>query len=264
MFGVYSMKVVVLNIWSLIRHLALILLVILAISLVSLTGMEALGVFTPHKEIPIYSVECEGKKAAITFDCAWGADDIPRILETLRDENVKATFFLVGRWAEKNPEAVRRIAAEGHDVANHSYSHFRMGSLDLSQIRNEISICTVKLAEISGKRSDLFRPPYGDYNNQVVAAAREMGLYTIQWSVDSLDWKPGISQAEIKCRIQSKVKPGSIILFHNDTPHTANMLPDVIHSLKSRGYELVPVSQLILRKDFIIDHEGRQIKKDNS
>lgn len=218
------------------------------------------GVFAPKREIPVYSVETDENLAAITFDCAWGADDIPQILDTLKEADVKATFFLVGQWAEKDPEMVRSMAGEGHDVANHSYSHFRMGSLDREMQNSEIKKCGDVIEKLTGIKCGLFRAPYGDYSNSLIQEARKLGYITVQWDVDSLDWKPGISREEIRQRIRSRIRKGSIILFHNDTPHTAKLLPEIIEELLSGGYKLVPVSQLILIEDYIIDHEGRQKK----
>jgi peptidoglycan-N-acetylglucosamine deacetylase len=239
-------------------------LFILACALIAVRNANLSGVpvFVQERQIPIYSVESQERKVAITFDCAWGAGDIPDILQTLNQEDVRVTFFLVGQWAEKFPEAVKKMAENGHDVANHSYSHFRMDLLDAAKARQEIAVCGQKLNELSGQKIDLFRAPYGAYNNTVVNAAKSLGYHTIQWDVDSLDWKPGISESDILNRVLQKVKSGSIILFHNDTTHTAKMLPSVITALRKQGYEFVPVSQLILRDSFIIDHEGRQRGKE--
>ena len=100
--------------------------------------------------------------------------------------------------------------------------------------------------------------PYGDYNNNLITEARQLGYHSIQWNVDSLDWKPGISREDILQRIRIKIKPGSIILFHNDTPHTSKLLPTIITTLKEEGYGFLPVSQLILRENYEIDPEGKQ------
>lgn len=233
---------------------------LLVLFAVNIARNGTLAVFSTHREIPIYSVDVQDKKASITFDCAWGADDIPDILNTLKKSNIRATFFLVGTWAEKNQNIVRQIAEDGHDIANHSYAHFRMGNLDRGKISSEISQCGELLEKLTEKKCDLFRAPYGDYNNTVLAEARKLGYFTIQWDVDSLDWKPGISRDEILRRVRTKVKPGSILLFHNDTEHTAKLLPLIIQELQSENYELVPVSELILRDDYYIDNEGRQRK----
>lgn len=234
------------------------LLILFAVIAVFNSNINILSAFTPARELPIYSVDIPDKKASITFDCAWGADDIPDILNSLKEADVKATFFIVGQWAEKYPDKVKMIASAGHDVANHSHSHLRMGALDQARIRSEINQANSVLEKLTGAKIDLFRAPYGDYSNSVVVSARELGCYSIQWNVDSLDWKPDISSDTIMSRICSKTVPGSIILFHNDTQHTAKILPGVISTLKKMGYDLVPVSQLIIRNDFIIDSEGRQ------
>ncbi|MCX7921854.1 MAG: polysaccharide deacetylase family protein [Clostridia bacterium] len=252
------MKIYALRLKDIIRFFVAVGIMACALIAVKNSDLNIVSAFSPEKELPIYSVECQEKKISITFDCAWGAGDIPDILNTLRNEDVKATFFMVGQWAEKFPQAVKLMSQDGHDIGNHSYSHLRMGSIDSGKIRSEISRCGAKLNEITGNKIELFRAPYGDYNNSVIRGARDLGYYTIQWDVDSLDWKPGISRQEILSRVMRKVKSGSIILFHNDTPHTSKILPEIIASLKREGYSIVPVSQLILRENYIIDFEGRQ------
>ncbi|TYQ15636.1 UNVERIFIED_CONTAM: polysaccharide deacetylase family sporulation protein PdaB [Acetivibrio alkalicellulosi] len=255
------MKLYVIRFNSIAKIIVLTFIAIGVLSVSYYSREKVAVVFQSKRDLPIYSVECSDKKIAITFDCAWGSDDIPDILNTLRSHQVKATFFIVGTWAKKNPDAVKMISDEGHDVSNHSYSHSRMGSIDTNKIKNEIVKCNQVLEEITGKKNDLFRVPYGEYNNDVVRVARELNNYTIQWDVDSLDWKPGITPEQIKSRIFKNVKSGSILLFHNDTKHTSKILPEIIASLKSDGYTLVPVSELILRENYYIDNTGRQIIK---
>lgn len=252
------MKIFIFSIRRLLICLLVIVISVLVISIIGLKGVDMSGVFSGSREIPVYSVDVAGKVASITFDCAWGADDIPDILDTLKEADIRATFFIVGQWAEKNPQAVEQIAKEGHDVANHSYSHIRMGVLDRVKICSEIKQCADILNVLSGTKCELFRAPYGDYNNTVLAEAKRLGYYTIQWDVDSLDWKPGIQKEEILHRIKARIKPGSIILFHNDTTHTAKLLPGIITELSAKGYSFIPVSELIIRENYIIDHEGRQ------
>jgi len=169
----------------------IILAFIMICTLLFVVGYTAnsVGVFNSERHLPIYSVETEQNKVAITFDCAWGADDIPTILDILKKENVKASFFMVGQWAEKFPDTVRLIANDGHDIANHGYSHLRMSTIGKEKCKSEIDICNQKLAEISGVKINLFRPPYGDYNNTVIDTCNELGCYPIQWNVETLDTK---------------------------------------------------------------------------
>ena len=112
------------------------LAVVLLLAAAGIFNTDVLPVWNENRQIPIYSVETMGKKASITFDCAWGAADMPQILNTLKKENVKATFFIVGQWAEKYPDVVKQIARDGHDIANHSYSHLRMGAFNLNEEKN--------------------------------------------------------------------------------------------------------------------------------
>ncbi|HHV29038.1 polysaccharide deacetylase family protein [Acetivibrio mesophilus] len=255
------MKFYVVKVNSILKYSLLASIILVVAAFAYFSREEVAAVFQQKREIPIYSVDYPEKKIALTFDCAWGSEDIPDILNTLREQDVKATFFIIGVWAEKNPDAVKMISDEGHDIANHSYSHYKMASLNNSAIKSEILKCDSALKKITGKDVDLFRPPYGDYNNDVVRIARELNHYTIQWDVDSLDWKPGITADEIKNRVLKNVGNGSIILFHNDTKHTAKILPEIITSLKEKGYGFIPVSKMIMRENFEIDYRGRQIKK---
>jgi len=257
------MRIYVFNIKKLFKYAAALIIITCIFSTSGVLALKAVKTVNSGRLLPIYSVDYPEKKVAITFDCAWGADDIPDILKTLKAQNVKATFFIIGEWAEKYPDAVKMIAADGHDVANHSYSHPKMGSLDSSKVREEIQKCNEILEKLSGKKVELFRAPYGDYGNTVIAEAQKLNCYAIQWDVDSLDWKPGITQDEILARVLQKVKNGSIILFHNDTPHTARLLPTIIEALKSQGYGFEPVSKLIYRENYIIDYDGRQKIRSN-
>ena len=252
------MKLYVFNYRRLIAYLLMLTSLIIIVSVLGSPTAGGIGVFSTQRKIPIYSVDTEEKLAAITFDCAWGADDIPQILDTLKAADIKATFFMVGQWAEKNPEMVKLMAQGGHDTANHSYSHLRMGGLDGGKANSEIKKCGEIIEKLTGSKCELFRAPYGDYSNVLLSEAKQLGYYTIQWDVDSLDWKPGISKEEILQRIEAKIKPGSIILFHNDTPHTAKLLPEIISKLDAQGYRFVPISELIIREKYYIDNEGRQ------
>nr|WP_245301296.1 polysaccharide deacetylase family protein [Thermoanaerobacterium butyriciformans] len=216
--------------------------------------------FNINRQLPIYSVDIPDKRVAISFDASWGSDKTERILQILRDKNVRATFFLTGLWVDKYPDLVKKISEEGHDVENHSNTHPHMTQLSDSEMANEIKACEEKLVKITGQKPYLFRPPYGDYNDRVIETAKSLGYYTIQWDVDSLDWR-GLDTEAIINRVLPNVKKGSIILFHNNGQFTPEAIPYIIDKLKENGYQIVPISQLIYKENYYIDHEGRQHKE---
>ena len=210
------------------------------------------------RKIPIYSVETAEKKISISFDAAWGNEDTEQLIEELAQFNVKATLFVVGQWVDKYPESVKALADAGHEVMNHSNTHPHMPQLSAAQMRAEIEACNQKIASVTGKTPTLLRPPYGDYNNTLVETLQAMGMYCVQWDVDSLDWKD-LSATEITQRVTSRVRNGSIVLFHNAAKHTPEALPGILDELiNKQGYTIVPISQLIHPGVYLGDHEGRQ------
>ncbi len=212
--------------------------------------------------LPIYCVNTDEKKVALSFDAAWGNEDTARILEILARNNVKVTFFMTGGWMSKFPDDVKAIAAAGHDLGNHSENHKEMSKLSAQQCREELMKPHEYIKQLTGIEMKLFRAPYGDYNNNVIETAKECGYYTIQWDVDSLDWKDYGRDAIIKKVVEHKhLGNGSVILMHNGAKYTADALEAIIQGLRDKGYELVPISQLIHEGEFTIDHEGRQFKK---
>lgn len=212
-----------------------------------------------QKELPIYCVNREDKKVALSFDAAWGNEDTAAILELLKKHNVKVTFFMTGGWIEKYPEDVKAIAAAGHDLGNHSENHKQMSKLSKEQCKEEIMKPHKKVKELTGKDMIMFRPPYGDYNNTLVEATKECGYHAIQWDVDSLDWKDYGVDSIISTVLNHKhLGSGSIILCHNGAKFTKDALETLIIGLQDKGYELVPISELIYTGNYHMDHEGRQ------
>lgn len=213
------------------------------------------------KELPIYCVECKEPKIALTFDAAWGNEDTSQILDILKKHDVKVTFFMTGGWVEKYPDDVKAILAAGHDLGNHSENHKNMSQLSDEEKVEELMKVHEKVRTLTGYEMFLFRPPYGDYNNAVVKKARECGYYTIQWDVDSLDWKDYGTDSIIKTVCEHKhLGNGSIILCHNGAKYTAQALDTLITTLKEKGYTFVPVSELIYKEGYHLNHEGRQIR----
>lgn len=165
---------------------------------------------------------------------------------------------MVGEWVDKYPESVKALADAGHEIMNHSDTHPHMPQLSIEKMTEQINACNDKIEKITGRRPTLFRAPYGDYDNNLIDALSSLNMYCIQWDVDSLDWKDYTAD-KISERVLSKVRPGSICLFHNAAKHTPEALPIILEKLIADGYEIVPISQLIMTNNFTINHEGRQI-----
>ena len=213
------------------------------------------------KELPIYCVETAEPKVALTFDAAWGTEDTAKILEILKKHDVHVTFFMTGGWVESYPDDVRAILAAGHDLGNHSENHKNMSQLSDDVKKDELMKVHEKVRDLTGYEMFLFRPPYGDYDNAVVNVAKDCGYFAIQWDVDSLDWKDYGVDSIIKTVTEHKhLGNGSIILCHNGAKFTAQALDTLITKLKDKGYTIVPVSELIYRDKYHLNHEGRQIK----
>lgn len=218
----------------------------------------AISVANTKKDVPIYCVDTKEKKASISFDAAWGNEQTATLLDTLDKYNVKTTFFVVGAWVDKYPESVKEIQERGHEVCNHSNTHAHMTQISHDKQLDEISKCNEKIASVTGQMPTLFRAPYGEYNNQVLSTAKELNMYTIQWDIDSLDWKDP-SPTQMKERISKKLNPGSIILLHNGAKNTPEALPMIIESIQNAGYEIIPISQIIYKDSYTIDNAGKQI-----
>ncbi len=209
------------------------------------------------RKIPIYSVETDQKKIAVTFDAAWGAQDTEELLEILDKYNAKATVFCLGQWVKDNPEEVKMFYDNGHEIGNHSYSHPAFSKISREEIRKEITDCNEIIKEVTGEYPALLRAPSGDYDNKSIEACESMGMKMIQWDADSVDYK-GISVNEIYERIIKNTENGSILLFHNGVENTPAALEKILEALKNDGYEFVTVSQLIYKENYTIDHTGRQ------
>lgn len=213
------------------------------------------------RKLPIYCVDTQEKKIALTFDAAWGNEDTEEILEILKKHDLHVTFFMTGGWVESYPDDVKAILAAGHDLGNHSENHKNMSQLSDEEKREEIMKVHEKVKEITGYDMFLFRPPYGDYDNAVVEVLMGCGYYPIQWDVDSLDWQnKGIDSIIETVTEHKNLGNGSIVLCHNGAEYTAAALETLIEALEKEGYEIVPLSELIYREDYHLNHEGRQIK----
>lgn len=221
------------------------------------SGAYAVYFGASSRRIPIYCVDRQDKKISISFDCAWGTDHTDDILSELERNDVIATWFMAEFWTTKYPEFVKKIDEAGHEIGTHSSTHSYMSKLGRAEIESELASSSEAITSITGKKVELFRPPYGDYDDELIDTAESEGYYVIQWDVDSLDWKD-LSAGDIALRIINKVKPGSIILMHNDGKHTSEALPMIFSTLKNSGYEFVPIGDLIYRDNYTVDINGCQ------
>ena len=251
------MKIFCSKLKSITQILSLSIIAIALALVVAFTNAGTVYFGYAYRLVPIYSVETKEKKVALTFDAAWGSDKTLKILDLLKTEDVLGTFFLVGFWVESNADKVKQIYDAGFDIGTHSNTHPKMSTLSKDQMRQELETSMKLISDITGQKVSLFRPPFGDYNDSLIQVAGSLGLKTIQWDVDSLDWK-GLSASEILTRVKTSVKNGSIILFHNNSDHILEAIPVVVSYLKSQGYSMVKLSQLVYQDDYYIDNNGLQ------
>ncbi len=216
------------------------------------------GYTNANRKIPIYRVKTNEKQIAITFDCAWGGDKTRDIIEVLKENDIKATFFMVSFWAEKYPDLVSEISSQGSEIGNHSKTHPHFAKMSNEAVEEEIKISTDAIEEISKTDIKVFRAPFGEYTNEMIETCEKYGQQVIQWDVDTLDWK-GISAKEIVSRITEKTTQGSIILMHNNSDNVVEAIKEAIPKLKAEGYEFVTVSELIYKEDYKIKSNGEQV-----
>ncbi len=237
---------------------ALALLMVGVLSVASAhSGAYAVYLGGTPRQIPVYRVNREDKVVAITFDCAWGAEHTPTLLAALNAYGVKATFFCVQFWTEKYPDMIREIDKAGHEIGTHSATHSHMSGQTEAEIIAELTNSSQAISNLTGKEVQVFRPPFGDYNDRLIKTARGAGYHVIQWDVDSLDWKD-LSAQDIALRVINRAQSGSIILMHNNGKHTAEAVPVILQTLQNKGYTFLPVGQLIYRENYTVDGQGEQ------
>lgn len=194
----------------------------------------------------IAGTRTDQKVVALTFDHSWGNKFTPSILDTLKQNNIQCTFFIMGPWAKKYPEVAQRMVADGHQIASHGYRHDNYGDKPAEWVKEDIKKAHELIKEVTGVEPSLIRPPNGHYSQRSLAATDAIGYKTIIWNVDSLDWKnPG--KEVIIDRVVKRLKPGAIILMHaSDTPlQTADALPVLLDKIKAQGYRIVTVGELL-------------------
>ncbi|MDR1206159.1 MAG: polysaccharide deacetylase family protein [Peptococcaceae bacterium] len=208
---------------------------------------------------PVYSVDVGAdKRCALSFDAAWGATRTGRLMDTLESRGLYGTFFLTNIWMDAYPEMTAEIARRGHEIGLHSSSHPDMTQLSAADMLKEIDDNRSLAVSLTGQTPGLFRPPFGAYNSRVVQTLMDQGLVPVQWSVDSLDWKESLSADEIYGRVVKGIRPGAIVLFHNDGQFTPEVLERLLTYLEQEGYSVEKVGELLLDGPWTVDSQGVQ------
>ncbi|MBS3897827.1 MAG: polysaccharide deacetylase family protein [Dethiobacter sp.] len=202
------------------------------------------GVFSPTTKGVYYHIETEEKAVTFTFDVVWEPGETGRILEILDRYNIRATFFLTGTWVRYNPDLAREILLRGHEIGHHGYSHKRLTEQEDKGLAAEFALMEETLREELQVRTVLFRPPYGEVDQRLFNFASEQGYTTVLWSIDPHDWlNPGVDK--IISRVLKNAHNGAIILFHTNATQAVEALPVIIQSLKMKGYQIIPFTQLM-------------------
>lgn len=191
-----------------------------------------------------------GKKEgiALTFDDGPDPETTPIILNLLREQNIKASFFVIGKKAEKYPEIITNIEKDGHIIGNHSYAHDPlMGFFNLNKLTSDIEKCSKIVKQLTGKTPLFFRPPFGVTNPKYAAALKKSGLMSIGWSGRSFD-TISKNKNNLLIRVKKYLDPGTILLFHDDQKITVETLPEIIQYCKEKGIKIVPLQDLIDKK----------------
>ena len=243
--------------------LSLLLLIFTLIISIAFTEKTKYSFTEVYNDKPIFRIKTDEKKLALSFDINWAEkEEIYNILEVLDKYNVKATFFIMGGWvnySEENKDKLIKIKEGGHEIGNHSYIHPMFSKISESRMKEEIEKTNKIIEETVGEKVKLFRFPSGDYNEKSCKFIADEGMMSIQWDVDSLDWKQLGAEKEYN-RVMEKLSPGSILLFHNNAKYTPGNLDRIIKELQEDGYSFVTVGEMIYYNDYIIDEKGEQIK----
>jgi len=252
------MRIFVVKKNTLIRAGVFLLLIIGAIVYTQVALSDAKPVTSLSEMMPICRVSTEDKEVALTVDTAFGdADYTQDILDVLDSESVKATFFVMGLWAKDNPEALDAIAKSGNEIASHSMNHTRYPDMTSDEVLADANEAVKLIFDKTGFDPHIIRMPYGAFDDRSIATLESEGYIPVKWSLDSKDWK-GYDSAKIADGVLSTVKSGDIIMFQNDMPATPEALSAVILGLREQGFKIVPVSDLLLDGDAIVDTTGTQ------
>ena len=210
---------------------------------VVLRQSAALPVFSGQPDEPYRTGITTTGRIAIACNVAWGQETLPEMLQTLEEAGVTITFNILGEWADSHPDDLRRIAEAGHELGLHGYYHKNYSALSAAQVQEDISRADETVFRIVGMHTTLFTPPSGDYDEESLRAAQELGMVVYLWSIDTIDWRREGAEATLR-RVFRDPKAGDIILMH-PLPDTAKTLPEILSGLHERGLTVCPVGELL-------------------
>ncbi len=203
--------------------------------------------------LPFHSAAIGTPHISLTFDDGPHGTLTPKLLDLLGGRNIKCTFYVIGRNVEAHPDIARRIVAEGHEIANHTWTHPQLSRLSSSRVADELRRTHDKVLEVTGVRMTNLRPPYGAFNDSVRRIAFDRhGYETIMWSVDPLDWKYRNS-SRVTRELVKGASPGAVLLCHDIHTSTVAAMPSTLDQLLGRGFQFVTVADLMA-----MDKSGRQ------
>lgn len=211
--------------------------------LVMLPDVMQIMATDPGQPRAVYHGKTSEPKVALACNVFWGEEFLPEMLAELGRNNIKITFFIGGSWAKRNPQVLKMIAENGHELGNHTFSHPHPNALSKEQNKDQILRTEALVAELTDRKTTLYAPPYGEFNTTVLAAASELNYTTIMWSIDTIDWKRPPEDVLIN-RVTKKLHNGAIILMHPTAP-TTNALPELIARIRSAGYTITTVSDIL-------------------
>lgn len=217
--------------------------VLLILVVTFIMSLQMISINTMNYYDPVYKGEADEKEIAFACNVVWGNEYLPEILQILKDNNIRITFFIGGDWATKNSEDLKAIYQAGHEIGNHGENHKKQSQLNIEQNKREILKAEESIKNVTGVKTTLFAPPYGDVNKTVVDTAEGLGYKVIMWSIDTIDWKT-TDYSEIIKRVENKQHNGAIVLMH-PTEVTVKALPGLIKSLQNKGYEISSVSNVL-------------------
>lgn len=193
---------------------------------------------------PVYRVKTSMPAIALTINVVWGTEFVPQMLSDLTQAHVTATFMVGGAWAEAHPQLIRDMKQAHMEIGNHGWNHPHPNQLSYQENLRQIERTNQAVQQIAGVIPHVFAPPYGEFNGTVLQASFALHMPLVMWTIDTIDWRPSSSVPYMVAKVVKRAQPGAIVLMH-PTSRTAVALPQIIANLKSAGYQLVTVSQLL-------------------